>query len=133
METTTNTRFATSADGTEIAYSTHGTGPALVIAEGALCQRAMGVAKILLESLAPHYTVYAYDRRGRGESGPGATPYAVEREVEDLAAVLDTARAATGETPFLLGASSGGALALEAARSGVSIRALAVYEAPFIV
>jgi pimeloyl-ACP methyl ester carboxylesterase len=84
---------------------------------------------VLTESLRSDYTVYAYDRRGRGESGPGATPYDVQREVEDLAAVI----AATGETPFVLGASSGAALALEAGRQGLPIRALACYEAPFIV
>lgn len=127
--TTTETRFATSADGTDIAYDVTGTGPAVVIVEGAMCQRSMGIAKVLTESLSTDYSVHGYDRRGRGESGPGATAYEVQREVEDLAAVV----AATGETPFVLGGSSGGALALEAARQGVPMRALAVYEAPFIV
>jgi len=129
MITTTTTRFATSADGTEIAYDVTGTGPALVIVEGAMCQRSMGTAKVLKDSLASDYSVYAYDRRGRGESGSGATPYDVQREVEDLAAVIEAA----GSDAYVLGASSGGALALEAARQGVPIRRLAVYEAPFIV
>jgi pimeloyl-ACP methyl ester carboxylesterase len=123
------TQFTTSTDGTEIAYEVTGSGPALVLVDGALCQRAMGPARGLAEELAGTFTVYAYDRRGRGESGPGSPPYAVEREVEDLAAVIDAA----GGTAHVFGASSGGALALEAARSGVRIQRLAVYEAPFIV
>jgi pimeloyl-ACP methyl ester carboxylesterase len=127
--TTTGTRYATSADGTEIAYDVNGTGPALVIVEGALCHRGMGTAKSIRESLGSHFSVHAYDRRGRGESGPGVTAYAVQREVEDLLAVL----AATGGAARVFGCSSGAALALEAARQGAPIEALAVYEAPFIV
>jgi pimeloyl-ACP methyl ester carboxylesterase len=127
--TTTETQFATSADGTRIAYDVTGDGPAVVIVEGALCHRAMGTAKVLKDSLAKHFSVHAYDRRGRGESGPGETTYEVQREVEDLAAVIEAA----GGRPFVLGASSGAALALEAARQGLPIERLAVYEAPFIV
>jgi len=133
--TTTETRFANSADGTAIAYDSAGTGPALVIVEGAMCQRSMGAAKTLRDALTDHFTVYAYDRRGRGESGPGPLDpmntgaYQVQREVEDLRAVLDAA----GGKPFVFGASSGAALALEAARQGVPMERLAVYEAPFIV
>jgi pimeloyl-ACP methyl ester carboxylesterase len=127
--TTSETRYATSADGTRIAYDVTGTGPALVIVEGALCHRGMGTAKVLKESLSDHYSVHAYDRRGRGESGAGETAYEVQREVEDLAAVID----ATGGNPYVLGASSGAALALEAARQAVPIERLAVYEAPFIL
>jgi len=135
MTTTTTTRFATSADGTEIAYDVVGTGPALVIVEGALCHRAMGAAKALTDSLKDRFTVFAYDRRGRGESSPGALDatntgaYDVQREVEDLVAVLDAA----GGNPYVFGASSGAALALEAARQGVPMKRLAVYEAPFIL
>ena len=127
--TPTTTRFATSADGTEIAYDVTGSGPAIVIVEGALCHRAMGAAKTLTDSLRDRFTVYAYDRRGRGESGPGTSPYDTQREVEDLVAVLEVA----GGAPFVFGASSGAALALEAARQGVPMKRLAVYEAPFIV
>ena len=127
--TTLTTRFATSADGTEIAYEATGSGPALVLVDGALCQRAMGPSRGLAEELADSFTVYAYDRRGRGESGPGNTPYAVTREVEDLVAVIQAA----GGRAHVLGASSGGALALEAARDGAPIDGLVVYEAPFIV
>ena len=127
----TSTRVAVSADGTEIAYDVTGPedAPALVVVEGALCHRAMGTAKVLADSLRDRFAVHAYDRRGRGESGPGASPYAVQREVEDLAAVVEAA----GGDPFVLGSSSGAALALEAARQGVPLRRIACYEAPFIV
>jgi pimeloyl-ACP methyl ester carboxylesterase len=127
--TTTTTRFATSADGTQIAYESVGAGPALVVVEGALCHRAMGGYKILSSVLAEHFTVTGYDRRGRGESGPGDSAYEVQREVEDLIAVLEAA----GPDVYVFAASSGAALALEAARQGVAMRSLAVYEAPFIV
>jgi pimeloyl-ACP methyl ester carboxylesterase len=127
--TTRTTRYATSVDGTEIAYESSGSGPALVLVDGALCHRAFGPARGLAEQLADSFTVYAYDRRGRGESGAGASPYAVEREVDDLAAVIDAA----GGSAHVFGASSGGALALEAGRSGLPVRRLAVYEVPFIV
>lgn len=129
--TTTDTRFATSADGTRIAYDVTGPAdaPALVIVEGALCHRAMGAAKTLTGALSDHYRVHAYDRRGRGESDAGASAYEAQREVEDLAAVLEAA----GGTPYVFAASSGGALALEAARQGVPMGRLAIYEAPFIV
>jgi pimeloyl-ACP methyl ester carboxylesterase len=129
---TTGTRFATSADGTEIAYDVTGSAgdaPALVVVEGALCHRGMGAAKTLTGALQDRFTVYGYDRRGRGESGPGASPHDPEREVEDLAAVIEAA----GGHAHVFGASSGGALALEAARRGVPMERLAVYEAPFIV
>jgi pimeloyl-ACP methyl ester carboxylesterase len=123
------TRFVTSADGTEIAYDVTGTGTAVVVVEGALCQRSMGTAKALTPLLSEHYAVFAYDRRGRGESGPGSSPFAVQREVEDLVAVL----AAAGPDAFVIGASSGAALVLEALRTGVRMRKVALYEVPFIV
>src|SRR3954449_9096410 len=85
------TRFATSADGTRIAYEVSGAGPALVLVDGALCQRSMGPARPLAKLLAAQFTVHAYDRRGRGESGAGETPYHPDREVEDLAAVVAAA------------------------------------------
>lgn len=124
----TTTQYATSADGTRIAYEVTGTGPVLVIVEGAMCTRAMGSARTLTPALQDRFAVVAYDRRGRGESSDTA-PYDVQREVEDLVAVL----AAVGSDAYVFGASSGAALALEAARQGVPMRKLAVYEAPFIV
>ena len=118
---------AISRDGTPIAYERSGQGPALILVDGALCSRAFGPMPKLAPLLAQHFTVYMYDRRGRGESGD-RQPYAKEREVEDLAALIQEA----GGWAFLLGLSSGGALALEAAASGLAIRKVAVYEPPFI-
>ncbi|KDN23046.1 alpha/beta fold hydrolase [Amycolatopsis rifamycinica] len=117
----------TSADGTRIAYTRTGSGPALVLVDGAMCYRGSSPNDALAKELAAHFTVYTYDRRGRGESGDTG-PYAVEREVEDLAAVAEEAG---GET-FLFGISSGVALALAAAPS-LPVRKLALYEPPFIV
>jgi pimeloyl-ACP methyl ester carboxylesterase len=116
-----------SADGTAIAYDRSGEGPALVLVGGALSTRADATSQAQL--LAPRFAVVAYDRRGRGASGDRA-PYAVEREIEDLDALIDDA----GGTAYLYGHSSGAVLALEAARrlSGKVTR-LAVYEPPFIV
>jgi pimeloyl-ACP methyl ester carboxylesterase len=117
-----------STDGTPIAYESAGSGPALVLVDGALCYRAMGPSGALAKALAPHFTVFTYDRRGRGESG-NREPYAVERELEDLAAVVTAA----GGSVFACGVSSGAVLALEAANRGLAIRKLALYEAPLIV
>jgi pimeloyl-ACP methyl ester carboxylesterase len=129
-ETSTRTTHVTvSADGTEIAYEVTGTGPALVLVDGALNQRAMGPSRGIAKQLADRFTVHAYDRRGRGESGPGASPYAVERETEDLLAVIEAA----GGSAHVFGWSSGAALALEAARQGAPVERLALYEAPFIL
>jgi len=122
-------QYATSADGTTIAYEVRGQGPTVVVVEGALCHRAMGAFEELAPLLAERFTVVGYDRRGRGDSQAGATPYAVQREVEDLAAVLECADAHA----FVFGMSSGAALSLEAARQGVLKGRLAVYEPPFIL
>jgi pimeloyl-ACP methyl ester carboxylesterase len=131
MTTTTapTTSTAISADGTTIAFETTGRGPALVLVDGALCSRTMGPSGDLSAQLADRFTVVRYDRRGRGGSGAGTSPYAVGREVEDLLAVL----AAVGGHAHVLGISSGAALALEAARGGAPIDRLAVFEAPFIL
>jgi pimeloyl-ACP methyl ester carboxylesterase len=115
-----------SPDGTTIAFDRTGSGPALVFVTGAFCDRQ--TTSSLAQVLAPDFTVYRYDRRGRGSSGD-APVYAPEREVEDLAAVA----AATGEAPFVFGHSSGAVLALEAAASGAPMRKLVVYEPPYIV
>jgi pimeloyl-ACP methyl ester carboxylesterase len=118
METTT------SADGTSIAYQRSGSGPALVLVVGAFCDR--GSTAGLAPLLAADYTVIEYDRRGRGSSGD-AGEYAIEREVEDLAALI----AAAGGSAAAYGHSSGGCLALEAAAAGLPITGLAVYEPPY--
>lgn len=124
--TTITTDTVTSKDGATIAYDRCGEGPALVLVDGATATQAYDAA--LATALAPHFSVFAYDRRGRGDSGD-TPPYAVEREIEDLAAVIE----ATGGPAFALGQSSGAVLALRAAAAGLPITKLAVYEPPFIV
>ncbi len=116
----------TSKDGTSIAYDRSGEGPALILVDGALCFRAFGPSPSLAALLAPHFTVMTYDRRGRGESGDTA-PYAVEREVEDIAALID----AVGGSAGVYGISSGAFLALAAARQlPTKVTKLAIYEPP---
>ena len=115
-----------SADGTPIAWQVRGTGPALVIAVGAFCDSSS--SRGLADLLDSQFTVYEYDRRGRGHSG-NAMPYSVQREAEDLAAVASIADAADG--PFVYGHSSGGIIALEAAANGTPMRGLVAYEPPF--
>jgi pimeloyl-ACP methyl ester carboxylesterase len=119
-----------SADGTTIAFTKAGQGPPLILVDGALCSRSFGPMPKLAAQLAPDFTVYTYDRRGRGASGD-TLPYAPEREVDDLEAL--TAMASAGGTVFVHGTSSGSALALEAAKRIPAIAKLAVYEPPFIV
>jgi pimeloyl-ACP methyl ester carboxylesterase len=116
-----------SKDGTEIAYTKQGSGPAVILVEGALGYRSFGVMPQLAERLAPRFTAFTYDRRGRGESG-NSTPFAVAREVEDIAALNWQA----GGESFIFGISSGACLALEAAiRLGDKIKKLAMYEPPY--
>ena len=117
-----------SKDGTPIACEHEGQGPALVLVDGALCSRAFGPMKAVSAALQSRFTVFRYDRRGRGESG-NTLPYSVEREIEDLGAVIAT----TGGPAYVCGISSGAALALETAACGAPVRKLALYEAPFIV
>jgi len=117
----------TSKDGTTIAYQRLGEGPPLILVDGALCYRASGPMPDLARQLAPHFTVHLYDRRGRGESGE-KLPWSAEREVEDLAALVEAA----GGQAWLFGISSGAALALDAA-ARLPVPRLAVYEPPFIV
>ncbi len=118
-----------SQDGTTIAFTRIGEGPPLILVDAALGSRAFGAMVKLAPLLAERFSVYTYDRRGRGASSDSAGPYAVEREVEDLEAVI----AEAGGSAFVYGISSGGALALEAAKRISSIRSFAVYEAPFVV
>jgi len=117
-----------SADGTLIAFEKQGQGPPLVLVDGALCHRGFGPMKEIGGLLNKDFTVYIYDRRGRGESGDTA-PWTLDREVEDLEALLREA----GGSAFVMGLSSGAALSLEAARRGVAIRRLVLFEAPFVV
>jgi pimeloyl-ACP methyl ester carboxylesterase len=117
-----------SRDGTPIAFERSGDGPPVVLVDGALCTRTTGPAGKLAPYLEDRFTVYTYDRRGRGGSGDTA-PYAVAREVEDIAALIDHA----GGRASVFGSSSGASLALESARQGLQIDRLALYEAPMIV
>ncbi len=116
----------TSKDGTSITYDLLGSGQPVVLVSGGSVDKSSNAG--LAEKLAPHFSVYNYDRRGRGKSGY-TQPYAVEREVEDIEAVIDAA----GGTAYLYGSSSGAALALEAARQLKSkIKKLALWEPPYI-
>lgn len=119
----------TSADGTGIAFTATGTGPALVIIDGAMSYRASSpTVQAVARALADRYTVYTYDRRGRGDSGDAGT-YTVRAEVDDIAALIEHA----GGQAALCGFSSGAVLALEAALAGLAVTGLALYEPPFVV
>jgi pimeloyl-ACP methyl ester carboxylesterase len=115
-----------SKDGTEIAYDKTGNGPPLILVAGAFQDRTAMAA--YGEPLSKRFTVYNYDRRGRGESGD-TPPYEIAREIEDLDAVIQEA----GGAAFVFGGSSGAVLTLDAAAHGLPITKLAVYEPPFVV
>jgi pimeloyl-ACP methyl ester carboxylesterase len=116
-----------SKDGTKIAIDEQGEGPGLILVDGAMGTRSSGSKPELAKLLGQHFTVYSYDRRGRGDSGD-IKPYAVEREIEDIDAVIDEA----GGSAFLYGHSSGGCLALETTvQLGDKVKKLAIYEAPY--
>jgi pimeloyl-ACP methyl ester carboxylesterase len=114
----------TSGDGTQIAFERSGEGPALVLVGGSLADHRFYAP--LADELAKAFTVYGFDRRGRGQSGD-TEPYAVAREVEDVGALV-----AYAEEPVLLyGHSAGSALALRAAASGLDVTKLALADPPF--
>jgi pimeloyl-ACP methyl ester carboxylesterase len=117
----------TSADGTTIAYERSGSGPPVILVDGAMCYRASGPMRPLAEALKDHFTAYAYDRRGRGESSD-TKPYAVDREIEDLEALV----AEAGGEAYVYGMSSGAALVLAAKAAGVRFTKVALYEPPFV-
>jgi len=116
-----------SQDGTIIAFERKGNGPPLIVVDGALCRRAFGPSARLAARLAPHFTVYTYDRRGRGQSGD-TLPYAPARELDDIAALVREA----GGHARLLGLSSGAALALQAAADVRGIERVVAYEPPYV-
>jgi pimeloyl-ACP methyl ester carboxylesterase len=118
--------YVTSKDGTRIAFDRMGEGPGVILVTGGSVDRSSNAP--LAELLADRFAVFNYDRRGRGPSGD-TPPYAVQREVEDLEAVIDAA----GGSAFAYGTSSGAALALEAAAGGLSITKLALWEPPYVV
>ncbi len=116
-----------SKDGTKIAYENMGQGPVVVLVDGALAYRGNFGLVPLAAALSQNFTAYTYDRRGRGES-TDMQPYSVEREIEDIEALIDAA----GGSAFVFGISSGAALAMEAAiKLGNKIRKLAMYEPPY--
>jgi pimeloyl-ACP methyl ester carboxylesterase len=118
----------TSSDGTTIAFERAGAGPALILVDGAMCFRGFGPMGPLAALLASDFTVFTYDRRGRGDSGD-TSPYTVDREVDDLQALIDAA----GGSACLYGMSSGGLLGLHAAARGLAIPKLALFEPPLPV
>ncbi|GAB2533358.1 alpha/beta fold hydrolase [Nocardia heshunensis] len=124
-----STEMATviSKDSTAIAYEQSGTGPAIIVVSAALADHS-GTAK-LAALLARNFTVLNYDRRGRGQSGD-TPPYAKDREIEDIAALVDV----SGGCAFLFGSSSGAVLALDAAAElGARVGGVLLYEPPFII
>jgi len=121
------TGLVTSEDGTRIAFDRSGEGPSVILVGGAFQHRAIDQRTTQLAALlSQEFTVFHYDRRGRGDSGD-TMPYAVQREIEDLEALIEEA----GGSAYLFGMSSGAVLALRAAARGLEIKRLALYEPPF--
>jgi pimeloyl-ACP methyl ester carboxylesterase len=125
MEVTNTHRTAVSADGTRIAYEEFGSGPPLITVHGASAHRAL--MRPTAEALGQHVRAVAYDRRGRFDSG-NTLPFAVEREIEDVAALID---AVGGGPVHLYGHSSGAALALRAVAAGLPVARLVLHDPPY--
>ena len=125
MATDPITETVHAEDGTAIAFDRSGTGPPLILVEGATCFRANSPLRGLAGLLTTDFTVYTYDRRGRGDSGDGPA-YAIGREVEDLDALIGAA----GGWAFVHGVSSGALLAMRAAADGLAIPRLSLFEPP---
>ena len=123
-----STEFAVSKDRTRIAYDVTGKGPTIVIVAGALGYKDFPYLRGFVADFAKDFRVVIYDRRGRGGSGD-TPPYSVDKELDDLEAVVRAA----GAPAIVLGSSSGAALALEAAARGVPMRALVAFEPPYMV
>jgi pimeloyl-ACP methyl ester carboxylesterase len=124
------TGLVTSRDGTRIAYETVGaSGPSVILIDGAFCSRAMGPMPRLARELAARgLRAITYDRRARGDS-TDTKPYAIDREVEDINALIWAA----GGRAHLYGVSSGAALALAAASTSMPVEKLALFEPPYMV
>jgi pimeloyl-ACP methyl ester carboxylesterase len=125
-------KTVTSADGSRIAYDRSGSGPAVILVGGALGYRKFKKMEELAELLSERCTVINYDRRGRGDSTeeqPFSHTGALDREIEDIAALID----AEGGRASLWGWSSGGALAVRAAGAKIGVERVSVYEVPFMV
>src|SRR5260370_33969617 len=116
----------TSQDGTKIAFDKVGSGPAVILVNGAMAYRAFDPSMAqLAELLGQHFTVYNYDRRGRGDSGD-TQPFAKEREIEDLQALVEDA----GGKAMVFGISSGGGVSLDAAAVTPGLAQVGVYKPP---
>src|SRR5688572_27028172 len=117
-------KTVTSKDGTKIAFDQIGNGPVIILVDSALADRTLCVKQATL--LAKDFTVINYDRRGRGDS-TDTQPYAVDREIEDIEALIDE----VGGSAFIFGSSSGAVLALEAANKLSSkVKKQVLYEPP---
>jgi pimeloyl-ACP methyl ester carboxylesterase len=121
---TTSVQTVRSADGTKIAFETFGEGEPLIAVCGATCDRAL--MRLTAAALGEHFMAVNYDRRGRGDSGD-TPPYAVEREIEDIGALID----AVGAPASLYGHSSGAGLVLHAAAAGLPVRGFVVHDPPY--
>ncbi len=129
MATTTQGMTVKSRDGTLIAYDKVGSGPVLIVVSGASQFRAINPSFAeIARALSDQFTVVNYDRRGRGESGD-TPPYSVQKEIDDIAALI----AANGNRASLLGFSSGAVLAIEAAVAGLAVDKVIAYEPPIAV
>ena len=117
-----------SADGTALVFDRSGEGPAVILVHGAFTDRTHPLVEDVAAHLAPWFTVFNFDRRGRGASGD-TSPYAVEREIEDLSALIHAA----GGTAMVFGGSSGAGLAARAASGLAAVTALALWEPPYHV
>ncbi|MEW5797557.1 MAG: alpha/beta hydrolase [Bacteroidota bacterium] len=116
-----------SKDGTVIAYEKIGSGKPLILVDGALCYRSFGPMPKLAPLLANHFTVYYYDRRGRGDS-TDVQPYSLQKEIDDIVALVKVA----GGTAYMAGLSSGAALTMFAAEAGLDLPKIALYEPPYV-
>lgn len=116
-----------SKDGTLIAFDKTGKGPALVLVDGAFCFREYGVTPKLVPLISDFFTVYSYDRRGRGESSD-REPYSIDNEIEDLKGIIEK----TGEVPCICGFSSGAGLILHAIVKGIKVKSIALFEPPYV-
>jgi len=114
-----------SSDEVPIAFERSGGGPPLIIVDGAIAYREVGPSGKLARELSHRFTVYRYDRRGRGQSGDGSN-YSIQREIDDIEALIEHA----GEPASLLGLSSGAVLALDAANRGLALTKVVAYEPP---
>lgn len=118
----------TSADGTSIAYEVRGSGPPLLLVDGAMCSRRMGPMPAIADALSDQFSVWIFDRRERGESG-STPPWSRDKEIDDISALLQ----AMGPAPMMFGISSGALIAAEAAAANPQIQKLALFEGPMII